>query len=280
MRENDEEMQQLMEKCADSLDEQVRQGRIIGKAMLAAIKHHCRDFVIPGLYSDPTPALMQQTKHILPSNDYEEHDLSYVDCQVHKNRKQRIERTDAKLKIKEIKVVPFLKKLPRAKRCDAWDAAGKALPQRLALEKERREQDERKRIENMTEKVKKSERKAKKRKEKKQEFKAVEVVRTLDDLKSMLKGLSSKLATDFLRKQCEQLTTVYGVSTHILPRFQNGKPLAFDALYKNLSALLEKGDPFAPETAARLKSKQIRKRGRSATSSTKERKAKKQKVDD
>lgn len=263
-----------------TMDEQVRQCKIIAKAMLAAVKHYCPDFIVPGKSADPAPSLIAETKHILPNNDLAEHDAGLLDLYKHKNRKQTIERTDAKIKIKGNNTMEFLQSLPVKQRAEAWKNAGKELRPRLALDKERRAEMEQKRMDNALEKERKGEKKTKKKEKKGEEFKAVMLARTVEDLDSLLNGLGEKLGRDVILKQMEQWKTVYGVTTHMLPKSTNGRPLQFAELYANLRALLAEGDPMAPETAERLKAKRKKRPGRRPSSTYAERQSKKRKIDE
>lgn len=262
------------------MTEQVRQAKLLGKAMLDAVKWYCADFVFGGKFADPSPQLLEETKHMKPSNDDEEHDLGYLGFQLQKSPTQTTERTDAKLKNKVNNPSQILKQMSEKEREETWLRAGDELPKRVKTEKQRRQAHEEKETEIMKEKVKKRERQAKKQKAHHEEFKAVIVARTVDDLDSGLRGLGPKLGLAFIRAQIKQLKA-NGVSRLLLPLTAKGKPLLFDALYDNVRRLLELGDPFAPETAQLLREfGRKRRKGRPLSASAHGRAVKKAKTGD
>ena len=277
--ESNQRMQLLLERTADSLPEQCRQCKIIAQAMLNAVKKYCSDFIIPGQFADPDKSLIQQFKHVKPSNDAQERDFGILDYLVQTSRRQTTERTDVKLKVGINKPFELLAEMNPADRQDVWQKAKKEGKNRLTVLRERRLDYQQQKIANMNTELKKTERKVNKAEKKKKEYECVELARTVDDLKSLLRGVKEdRLGKQIVQAQIDQWTSVHGVSRQVLPKTRNGKTLDFTALYNNLSALLEEGDPFAPETAQRLRQKAAKRPGRPSSASVKERAQKKRKI--
>lgn len=272
-------MQLLLERTVDSLPEQCRQCKIIVLAMLNAVKKYCSDFIIPGQFADPTASLIHQFKHVKPSNDAQERDFGILDYLIHRGRRQTTERTDAKLKVATNKPFVLLAELSAENREDVWQKAKRERKERLTVQHERRLQYQQQKIANMNKETKKAERKVTKVDEKKREYKFVELARTVDDLNILLRGANNdRLGKQIVLAQIDQWTSVHGVSRQLLPKTFNRKPLDFTELYNNLRALLDEGDPFAPETAQRLRQKVAKRPGRPSSASVKDRAQKKRKV--
>lgn len=249
----------VMEQSEASMSEQVRQGKIFVPALSAGVRRVCPDFLQGGEYGAPSAALRKRLGHIKPHNDEQEEAFAYVDNRMHKNPNETTETSSAKQKAVKNKPHELLDRMSPEKRDQVFSTAYRMVPERDHLAKRRREEISEAKVERMQQRKAQSERKTAKTKKKKEEFKAVELARTVEDLKSLLCGLNEQLAAQTLRAQIRQYTNVHGVSTRDLPLSKDGKKLRFNELYTNLSNLLERGDPL---TAPKVRSERKRKRGR------------------
>lgn len=261
-----------------TLEEQVRQAKIVIPAMVSAVKDYVQDYLFGGKFGDPPPQLLEACKHIKPNNDAQERCFGIVDFRVHKHPNESTEMTDARLKNKINKPEEELAKQSPAARQKSWKGARAEFNRRKPIEKQRREEYAQARMRAVEEKEQKNERKTSKKKKKEAEFKAVQVVRTQEQLDKLLHGTGERVGKQIVKKQIDQLTSVYGVSRRTLPQ----KRLGFETLYANLSALLSFGDPTLPSTEAAFKAatrakQRGKKRGRPAGS---QKPAKRQRQDD
>lgn len=243
----------LLEASQQTLDEQVRQAKIIVVAIIAALKQYVSDYLFAGKLGDPTPDMLAACKHVKPNNDAQERSFGIVDFRIKKHPHETTEMTDARLKLVTNNPLTVLAAQGEAKAIEAWQAARGLMRKRKRDEKERRTEYRQAKIAKVQEKVQKEEKKERKKQQKQAEFRAVKVVRTVAELHERMQGFTAKLQKQFLRAQIQQLTGQHGVSKHTLPLTHENKRLEADALYSNLVALLEHGDPTKPATEAKLR---------------------------
>ena len=283
-------MQKVLANSAATIDEQVKQAKIVFKAMLAAVKKYVPDFLFAAKFGAPAPELRRLCNHIKPNNDAQERGFGIVDFRLQKNRNETTETTDAKLKTIINGSHRFLDQMPDEQADSCWDKARSMVPGRAIAAKERREIVSEQRVASIRKKQQTNARKTQKTKEKKEEFKAVKVARTqgeLDKLVGRIHGtvaltisMPLKLAETILRAQITQWTKVHGVKAKTLPLLRNKQNLTFAELYQKLSDFLARGDPLAPKKESAEKKKAKRGRPKSTASMKDRRDKKKCKVDD
>lgn len=246
----------------------VNEAKRVLPEMIRAVKHYVPDYLFSGKFGAPPPALLRACKHIKPNNDAQERFFGIVDFRVHKHPNESTEMTDARLKNKIVKPEEALEKMALEEREKAWQGASAELNRRLEKQKERRSEYAQAKQVAIQAAMKTNAKKVKRKKQKTEEFKAVKVMCNKAKLDKHLNGAGPQVGKAIIISQIRQLTGVHGVSTHILPLTKNGQRRDFDALYANLTELMQYGDPTDPATAERYKAaKAKRKRGRPAGSS-------------